>query len=467
MAEPYREGKGWCVRARHEGHDVYLSGYPTKAAVLKAVTLRKVEIDRGRAPRQPGPERTTLAQAMQTYALERLRFLKGAVQDAVRINNYLRSAGLDLLEVKCVAQDGQRSQQDSGAPNVYFSVSLKPHTTERKIPKGLNAHRKSQLTKNASTERHRAVLACKRMADITRSDVQQYMNAMVDDGNAAATVALERALLRGVFNYARTTWRWLEHRENPCTSLKLPQVKNVRKRCMSAEEQAAMDLAISSCRNKLVGPTVALLRETGMRTSEPLSHARWKNVDWQRSILTLDDGKTGAREVPLSVPALQALRELNPGAPDDPIVRITYEALRGAWNDACKRAGVTDLQLYDLRRTAATRMGLKTGNVFLVQALTGHKTIEMVMRYMNVTADDAVAVLHAPPAAPASVPAAAQSNSNQTVTLTTEQLREFAAMAVTAARTTELSGIGSDGDAAVAANVVHLPVRHGAKRAAL
>ena len=188
MAEPYREGKGWCVRARHEGHDVYLSGYPTKAAVLKAVTLRKVEIDRGRAPRQPGPERTTLAQAMQTYALERLRFLKGAVQDAVRINNYLRSAGLDLLEVRCVAQDGQRSQQDSGAPNVYFSVSLKPHTTERKIPKGLNAHRKSQLTKNASTERHRAVLACKRMADITRSDVQQYMNAMVDDGNAAATV---------------------------------------------------------------------------------------------------------------------------------------------------------------------------------------------------------------------------------------------------------------------------------------
>lgn len=472
MAKPYQEGKGWCVRARHEGHDVYLSGYATKAAVLKAVSLRKVEIDRGRAPRQPGPERTTLAQAMQTYALERLRFLKGAVQDAVRINNYLRSAGLDLLEVKKgLAQDGQQGQQDSGAPNVYFSVSLKPHTTERKIPKGLSAHRTAQLTKNANTERHRAVLACKRMADITRSDVQQYMNAMVDDANAAATVALERALLRGVFNYARTSWRWLEHRENPCTSLKLPAVKNVRKRSMSAEEQAAMDLAISSCRNKLVGPTVALLRETGMRTSEPLSHARWKNVDWQRSILTLDDGKTGAREVPLSVPALQALRELNPGAPDDPIVRITYEALRGAWNDACKRAGVTDLQLYDLRRTAATRMGLKTGNVFLVQALTGHKTIEMVMRYMNVTADDAVAVLHARPETPASMPvvqsSAAQSNSNQTVTLTTEQLREFAAMAVTAARTTELSGIGSDGDAAVAANVVHLPVRHGAKRAAL
>ena len=115
-------------------------------------------------------------------------------------------------------------------------------------------------------------------------------------------------------------------------------------------------------------------------------------------------------------------------------------------------------------------MGLKTGNVFLVQALTGHKTIEMVMRYMHVTADDAVAVLHASPEAPASgliAPSGtAQSNSNQTLTMTTEQLREFAAMAVTAARSAELSEAGSDGDALVATNVVRLSVRQGAKQAA-
>lgn len=61
---------------------------------------------------------------------------------------------------------------------------------------------------------------------------------------------------------------------------------------------------------------------------------------------------------------------------------------------------------------------------------------------------------------------AAQSNSNQTLTMTTEQLREFAAMAVTAARSKELSEAGSDGDALVATNVVRLSVRQGAKQAA-
>ena len=50
--------------------------------------------------------------------------------------------------------------------------------------------------------------------------------------------------------------------------------------------------------------------------------------------------------------------------------------------------------------------------------------------------------------------------------MTTEQLREFAAMAVTAARSKELSEAGSDGDALVATNVVRLSVRQGAKQAA-
>lgn len=435
MAKPYREGRGWCVRLRYQGHDIYISGHPSKASVLRAATQRTAEIDRGRAPRQPGPERTTLAQALQTYALERLRFLKGAVQEAVRINHYLRYAGLQLLDVKRLRADEVVGDATSTGGTVYCRVGLKPHTNERKIPAGLASHRRAQLTKNARTEKHRAVLAAKRMADITRADVQQLVDAMRDDDNAAATVGLERAMLRGLFNYARTCWRWLEHADNPATSLKMPRVDNVRKRCMSVQEQAAMDTALASCRNKLAAPAVTLLRETGMRTSEPLANARWKHVDWQRRILTIEDGKTGTREVPLSPAALQALKELKPGTADEPLVRITYESLRGVWDDACKRAGVKDLQLYDLRRTAATRMGLKTGNVFLVQALTGHKTLEMAMRYMNVTADDAVAVLHTQPHAQhpsmgieqiGQAPAAENAAS---VTLTMEQLQSIVAMA--------------------------------------
>ena len=102
----------------------------------------------------------------------------------------------------------------------------------------------------------------------------------------------------------------------------------------------------------------------------------------------------GKRDVPLSPAAIEALQALQPGADHEPVVRISYESMRAAWRRACERAGIKDLKIHDLRHTAATRMALKTGNVFLVKALTGHKTMEMLARYVNVTADDVVNVMH-------------------------------------------------------------------------
>ena len=86
---------------------------------------------------------------------------------------------------------------------------------------------------------------------------------------------------------------------------------------------------------------------------------------------------------------------LGGGELDDPIVQITYESLKAAWYRACERAGVDGLHMHDLRHTAATRMALKTGNIFLVKALTGHKTLSQLERYVNVKASDVVNVMHA------------------------------------------------------------------------
>src|SRR5690606_18348044 len=100
-------------------------------------------------------------------------------------------------------------------------------------------------------------------------------------------------------------------------------------------------------------------------------------------------------DVPLSERAIEALRQLGPGALDAPILTLTYEALKAAWTRICERASLEDLNIHDLRHTAATRMALDTGNVFLVKALTGHKTLSQLQRYINVTATDVVEVQRA------------------------------------------------------------------------
>lgn len=84
-------------------------------------------------------------------------WLKGAVQEAVRINRYLRGEGLASMVTPRTP-----TPEDAGAETgagTYFEVSLEPPTLERVIPNGLTQYRKAQLTMNARTEKNRAVLA--------------------------------------------------------------------------------------------------------------------------------------------------------------------------------------------------------------------------------------------------------------------------------------------------------------------
>lgn len=405
-AKPYREGRGWALRVRCRGQELYVCGEASAAAARRAMQARLAALDGGR-PYGLGPERTTLAQALQDYALERLPFMKGAVQDALRLNRHLRAAGLAPLVVTPADTDAARH-------GARFHVMLGAADAPRRIPAGLGAHRARQTAETREADVRRAFLVRLPVADVHSYHVQAFLDALRAAGRKPATLALERAALRAFFNHARNGWHWAAPARNPAVGLKLPAVRNQRERVMSAEEQARLDEALQACRNGLVAPVLTLLTETAMRSSEPLARARWRDVDWEAGLLHLTDSKSDARDVPLSPAALTALRSLQahgPGAPDERIVRITYESLRAAWGRACERAGLSDLRLHDLRHTAATRMALKTGNVFLVQALTGHKTLSQVTRYVNVTATDVVQVLHAPatpPAAAAPTPPAAE-----------------------------------------------------------
>lgn len=392
VATPYVHGKGWAMRRRYKGHDLFVSGHKTAAAAQREMNQLVHQVDHHAKPAGAGASKTTLAQAMQDYAMERLPHLKGAPQEARRINVYLRAAGLRLLEVTELKQVADAPGK--AGLGAYYRVELVPHTSERVIPNGLHQHRKAQLSANAGTDRRRAALASTYMVDIRRAQVQKLVNRMKIEKHSASTISLERSLLRVVFYHAFAVWGWSELQDNPATQLKMPKVDNERSRVLTHDEQKLLDAALHDCRNGMVAPTMTLLRETAMRASEPLANATWGDVDWERRVIKLRDAKGGKRDVPLSPAAIEALKALQPGADHEPVVRISYESMRAAWRRACERAGIRDLKIHDLRHTAATRMALKTGNVFLVKALTGHKTMEMLARYVNVSADDVVDVMH-------------------------------------------------------------------------
>lgn len=434
-AKAVRVGKGWSVRLRRSGHDIYETGHKTRAdaelAAARELTKRKALGD----PFGKGPKKTSFAQALRDYAKAKLPYMKGAKQEISRINVYLRLAKLPTIKV--IPVEGK---------HVRFQVEFEEWTPERAVPNGLHGHRKQLVVKTADSMRLRAVLATKMVADTSRYDIQQLVNKMREEGSEAATIGLERSLLRAFFNYAHKKWSW-DIADNPATGLDMPAINNNRERVLSEEEQVQLDEALSECRNSLVLPVMTLLRETAMRASEPLDHATWGDVNWEECILKLRDSKTDKRDVPLSPAALQALRDIGPGEPDEKIVKVTYEALRAAWGRACERANIKDLNIHDLRRTGATRMALKTANIFLVQALTGHKTLQMVECYVNVKASDAVKVLHAP-AAPAPQPAQEPKNADTpeaSIVLSPEQLALIANAVVQATSGAAASRVAADG----------------------
>jgi integrase len=404
MAEPTKEVKGWSLRQSYGGERLYVSGCASAGAARKKMKKRIEGMEALGKPKGLGPLRTTVAQALQDYAMERLQFLKGADQEARRINSYLRAVGLATLKLTELSGPVVVGEQTDDGEEVdakvrrkqYFEVSLESPQPVRKMARGVSKHREAQATETAAADEQRERIARMPVCDVQTFHVQKLMDEL-RKVREPATVQLERSVLRRLFNHAFDTWHWSEPRKNPAVALRMPKVDNARDRVMSLDEQQRLDEAITTCRNQLVGPTLTLLRETAMRTSEPLEYARWSDVDWAANIIKLRDSKNDKRDVPLSPVAIQALRELarlNPPEPDAPIIQMSYDALAAAWRRACERAKVANLHMHDLRHTAATRMALKSGNVFIVKALTGHKTLSQLDRYVNVKASDVVAFMH-------------------------------------------------------------------------
>lgn len=387
MASIYLEGQTWSARIRKPLLKAFKSGLPTRKEAETWVRNQEHALANQGTARGFGPERTSLAQALSDYAQKKMPFLKGAVQDVSRVNKYLRAA--ELASFKAI--DIERTSSENAPEQVYFRLEVIPAKTKRKIANGLHQHREKQGMRSAGSDKIRATLARMTVASIQPYHLQALMDQMQKEAYGPATLQLERALLRDFFNYARRTWRWTQPALNPACDLRMPKVSNARNRVLSKEEQVRLENALASCKNPYVLSCIALLIETSMRKSELLLTAKWGGFDPVRSILVLDEAKAGGREVPLTKEAVELIQGLPRRGNDERIFPTTMAAIKSAWERALERANIENITLHDLRHTGATRMAIRlNGNIFLLQLVTGHKTLSQLQRYINLTAADAV-----------------------------------------------------------------------------
>ena len=129
--------------------------------------------------------------------------------------------------------------------------------------------------------------------------------------------------------------------------------------------------------------------ETAMRRGE-IAAMRWEHLDRKARVLLIPETKTGTpRRVPFSTAALGVLDGL-PRRIDGRVWGMRPDSISQAFERVCKAADIEGLTFHDLRHEATSRLFEKGLNPMEVAAITGHKTLQMLKRYTHLRAEDLV-----------------------------------------------------------------------------
>ena len=260
-----------------------------------------------------------------------------------------------------------------------------------------------------------------KLADITHSDVQQWVTWMTTSNEARQTrtddqernaqrkpLSARRAvqahgILKQVLAFAIRTKRL---GVNPCDEIELPRVVHRRETALTHQQVHALAEAAGDA-----GPIVLTLAHSGLRFGE-LAALRVADIDLNRRRILVtkaiaqitgaglneDTTKTNAaRVVPILTDALaDALADavadrsgseyLFP-APDGGPMRNSY--FRWRFDSACATAGLEGISPKTLRHTAGSLALASGASVVTVQRLLGHKDSTTTLRvYSHMMPDD-------------------------------------------------------------------------------
>lgn len=232
---------------------------------------------------------------------------------------------------------------------------------------------------------------------IRRSNVAGYIEKRKSDGVAARTINRELDLLSAAFNYVRIQREW--NVQNPVTGMSLKEPEGRLRWLSHAEAVALISEAAKEQKSPHLADFVRLALNTGCRKNELLKLS-WDRVDLTSNYIRLEGENTKSgkrRAVPLNEEACQALlnrsRFREKYCPNSMWVfahkdgrRVQF--MQNGFQAACKRAGIVDFRVHDLRHTCASWLVSAGVQLFEVRDLLGHSSINMTERYAHLAPEN-------------------------------------------------------------------------------
>ena len=235
----------------------------------------------------------------------------------------------------------------------------------------------------------------KQLLAITTDDIEAFRDARRAAGLSPVTVNHDLKLLRKMFNWG------IRKDYLPRTPFKIGTEPAIalereipRDRRFQDEEDESRLLDAASFHLRAV--IIALL-DTCCRPGEILS-LQWQDVNFARRELRIraaNEKTRTAKIIPISSRLLAVLemRKLDAGGqpfgPDAYVFGDTIgrrvKSVRAAWNTACRKAGLRDFQLRDLRHEAGSRFDEAGVSTNYVSKMLGHQNLSTTTRYLNIT----------------------------------------------------------------------------------
>lgn len=248
-------------------------------------------------------------------------------------------------------------------------------------------------------------IALVKIARLGADDFVELRDRMLAAGYAPATIVRRMNLLQRVIRHAMSDWK-IRLPSNPVQGVNRPAGADVERNrgFRDADEEAAIFAAVKADTNPFLFHAARWALGSAMRQGEVCSINRRKDIKPDVCIvrgLSGDGSKNGeVREVPIfsreqcahaGLPYLpDILDDLEhlPRAIDSRLFPIDQNVLKMRWRRAMKRAGIEDFHFHDLRHVATGRIALLYTNVLDLSLVTGHKDLNSLKRYYNLSGAD-------------------------------------------------------------------------------
>ncbi len=254
---------------------------------------------------------------------------------------------------------------------------------------GRNLQRKKQHLQKRLTPHFRG----QQLGKLTEFAVSKYMKDRQDSGAAIATVNRELSTLSH-FLARCLEWNWITAKP------RIDKGQEARKQIVvlaSPQKQALLDAAVAD-QDPCTWLFCCIAMGTAMRHSEILQ-MRWEEIDFAQNRIYLGKAKAGQREQPmpprLSVRLKSEWEQL--GRPTGHLFLAKKKnakhphrlTMAKQFRRSVMRAGLDPKKVtpHILRHTAITELVTAGVDLPTIQRISGHKTLEMVLRYTQLSDD--------------------------------------------------------------------------------